>query len=195
MDLLQLMQKARTLLAPHWVLSIGVCLVYGLAVAVPAELNSYGEMLSFLLAGPLQLGLCFFFLNLVRGQETRFELLFEGFKPLLTVLLSYAIIAALTIVGLILLIVPGIIVALGFSMTYYVIADDPEITFQVALEQSWKLTDGFKMELLVLNLRFIPWYLLGLLCLIVGVFAVIPWHNTTLALYYEHLKEQQLSSS
>ena len=195
MDLLQLIQKARTLLAPHWVLSIGVCLVYGLAVAVPAELNSYGEMLSFLLAGPLQLGLCFFFLNLVRGQETRFELLFEGFKPLLTVLLSYAIIAALTIVGLILLIVPGIIVALGFSMTYYVIADDPEITFQVALEQSWKLTDGYKMELLVLNLRFIPWYLLGLLCLIVGVFAVIPWHNTTLALYYEHLKEQQLSSS
>jgi uncharacterized membrane protein len=189
------MQKARTLLAPHWVLSIGVCLVYGLAVAVPAELNSYGEMLSFLLAGPLQLGLCFFFLNLVRGEETRFELLFEGFKPLLTVLLSYAIIAALTIVGLILLIVPGIIVALGFSMTYYVIADDPEITFQVALEQSWKLTDGYKMELLVLNLRFIPWYLLGLLCLIVGVFAVIPWHNITLALYYEHLKEQQLSSS
>lgn len=195
MDLLQLMQKARTLLAPHWVLSIGVCLVYGLAVAVPAELNSYGEMLSFLLAGPLQLGLCFFFLNLVRGEETRFELLFEGFKPLLTVLLSYAIIAALTIVGLILLIVPGIIVALGFSMTYYVIADDPEITFQVALEQSWKLTDGYKMELLVLNLRFIPWYIIGLLCLIVGVFTVIPWHNTTLALYYEHLKEQQLSSS
>lgn len=195
MDLLQLMQKARTLLEPHWVLSIGVCLVYGLAVAVPAELNSYGEMLSFLLAGPLQLGLCFFFLNLVRGEETRFELLFEGFKPLLTVLLSYAIIAALTIVGLILLIVPGIIVALGFSMTYYIIADDPEITFQVALEQSWKLTNGYKMELLVLNLRFIPWYLLGLLCLIVGVFAVIPWHNTTLALYYEHLKEQQLSSS
>lgn len=194
MDLLQLMQKARTLLATHWVLSIGVCFVYSFVVAVPAELNSYGEMLSFLLAGPLQLGLCFFFLNLVRGEETRFELLFKGFKPLLTVLLCYAIIAALTIVGLILLIVPGIIVALGFSMTYYIIADDPEITFQVALEQSWKLTDGYKMELWVLNLRFIPWYILGLLCLIVGVFAVIPWHNTTLALYYEHLKEQQLSS-
>ena len=194
MDLLQLMQKARTLLAPNWVLSIGVCLVYGLALAVPAELNSYGEMLSFLLAGPLQLGLCFFFLNLVRGEETRFELLFEGFKPLLTVLLCYAIIAALTAVGLILLIVPGIIVALGFSMTYYIIADDHEITFQVALEQSWKLTDGYKMELLVLNLRFIPWYILGFLCLIVGVFTVIPWHNTTLALYYEHLKEKQLSS-
>ena len=189
MDLVQLMRKARTLLEPHWILAIGVCLANAVMVAAPAELDSYGEIVSLLLAGPLQLGLCFFFLNLVKGKETRFELLFEGFKPLLTVLLAYAIITALTVIGLILLIVPGIVVALGFSMTYYIIAEDPEISFQTALEQSWKLTDGYKMELLELNLRFIPWYLLGLLCFIVGVFAVVPWHNTTLALYYQYLKE------
>ena len=191
MDLMQLMRKARTLLEPHWILSIGVCLVCGLMVALPSELNRYGEIVSFLLAGPLQLGLCFFFLNLIKGKETRFELLFEGFKPLVTVLLSYAIITVLTVVGLVLLVIPGIVVALGFSMTYYIIAEDPEISFQAALEQSWKLTDGYKMELLELNLRFIPWYLLGVLCLIVGVLAVIPWYNTTLALYYEDLKERQ----
>ena len=191
MDLMQLMRKARTLLEPHWILSIGVCLVCGLMVAIPSELNRYGEIVSFLLAGPLQLGLCFFFLNLIKGKETRFELLFEGFKPLVTVLLSYAIITVLTLVGMVLLVFPGIVVALGFSMTYYIIAEDPEISFQAALEQSWKLTDGYKMELLELNLRFIPWYLLGLLCLIVGVLAVIPWYNTTLALYYEDLKERQ----
>ena len=191
MDIMQLMRKARTLLEPHWILSIGVCLVYGLMLAIPSELNRYGEIVSFLLAGPLQLGLCFFFLNLIKGKETHFELLFEGFKPLVTVLLSYAIITVLTVVGLFLLFVPGIFVALGFSMTYYIIAEDPEISFQAALEQSWKLTDGYKMELLELNLRFIPWYILGVLCLIVGVLAVIPWHNTTLALYYEDLKERQ----
>jgi len=191
MDLMQLMRKARTLLEPHWILSMAVCLVCGLIVALPSELNRYGEIVSFLLAGPLQLGLCFFFLNLIKGKETRFELLFEGFKPLVTVLLSYAIITVLTVVGLVLLVIPGIVVALGFSMTYYIIAEDPEISFQAALEQSWKLTDGYKMELLELNLRFIPWYLLGVLCLIVGVLAVIPWHNTTLALYYEDLKERQ----
>ena len=189
MDLIQLMRKARTLLEPHWILAIGVCLANAVIVAAPAELNSYGEIVSLLLAGPLQLGLCFFFLNLVKGKETRFELLFEGFKPLATVLLAYAIITALTAIGLILLLVPGIVVALGFSMTYYIIAEDPEISFQTALEQSWKLTDGYKMELLELNLRFIPRYLLGLLCFIVGVFAVVPWHNTTLTLYYQYLKE------
>ena len=189
MDLIQLMRKARTLLEPHWILAIGVCLANAVMVAAPAELDSYVEIVSLLLAGPLQLGLCFFFLNLVKGKETRFELLVEGFKTLLTVLLAYAIITALTVIGLILLLVPGIVVALGFSMTYYIIAEDPEISFQTALEQSWKLTDGYKMELLELNLRFIPWYLLGLLCFIVGVFAVVPWHNTTLTLYYQYLKE------
>ena len=189
MDLILLMRKARTLLEPHWILAVGVCLASSVMVAAPAELNSYGEIVSLLLAGPLQLGLCFFFLNLVKGKETRFELLFEGFKPLLTVLLAYAIITALTVIGLILLLVPGIVVALGFSMTYYIIAEDPEISFQTALEQSWKLTDGYKMELLELNLRFIPWYLLGLLCLVVGMFVVVPWHSTTLTLYYQYLKE------
>jgi uncharacterized membrane protein len=192
MDLLQLMKKGRALLEPHLAISIGVCLFYSLVVAIPAELNSYGEMISFLLAGPLQLGICFFFLNLVRGEEARFELLFEGFKPLLTILFSYAIITVLTLLGLVLLIVPGIIVILGFSMTYYIIADDPEISFQAALEQSWKLTDGNKMELLELNLRFIPWYILGLLFFIVGVFVVIPWHNSTLALYYDDLLKRQI---
>ena len=189
MDLIQLMRKARTLLEPHWILAIGVCLANAVMVAAPAELDSYGEIVSLLLAGPLQLGLCFFFLNLVKGKETRFEFLFEGFKPLVTVLLAYTIITVLTVVGLILLIVPGIVVALGFSMTYYIIAEDPEISFQTALEQSWKLNDGYKMELLELNLRFIPWYLLGLLCFIVGVFVVVPWHNTTLVLYYQYLKK------
>jgi uncharacterized membrane protein len=108
----------------------------------PTEFDSYGEIVSFLLAGPLQLGLCFFFLNLVKRKETRFKLLFEGFKPLATVLLAYAIITGLTVVGLILLIVPGIAVVLDFSMTYYIIAEDPGISFQAALEQSWKFVDG-----------------------------------------------------
>tara|TARA_B110000444_G_scaffold173507_1_gene162298 strand:+ start:630 stop:818 length:189 start_codon:yes stop_codon:yes gene_type:complete len=61
-------------------LAIGFCFVYSLSVALPTELNKYGEMVRFLLAGLLQLGLYFFFLNLVKGKETHFELLFEGFN-------------------------------------------------------------------------------------------------------------------
>jgi hypothetical protein len=37
-------------------------------------------------------------------------------------------------------------------------------------------------------LRFIPWYLLGLLFFVVGIFIVVPWHNLAIANYYQSIK-------
>lgn len=188
MDLLKLMQKTRTQLMPFWVLSSAVCLVYALLIGIPPELNAFGELLSLLIAGPLQLGLCIYFLKISNGSTPTFFDLFEGFKPLLNVLLAFVIISALTLLGLLFFIVPGIVISLGFSMTYYLIAEHPEMQFNEALQQSWKMMDGKKMELFVLHLRFIPWYLLGLLFFVVGIFIVVPWHNLAIANYYQSIK-------
>jgi uncharacterized membrane protein len=76
-------------------------------------------------------------------------------------------------------------------MSYYILIENPELTIEEILKESWKLTDGYKMQLFVLHLRFIPWYLLGVLCFIVGIFAVLPWHQLTVASYYNYLKSQQ----
>ncbi len=190
MDLFALMHNARLQLKPFWPLSVAVCLVYGMLIGGPSELNSYGEWLSILLAGPLQLGLCIYFLKISNGFNPSFFDLFEGFKPLLNVLLAFIIINALTILGLMFLIFPGIIVSLGFSMTYYIIAEHPEMQFNEALESSWKMMDGHKMELLMLHLRFLPWYLLGLLFFVIGVFLVLPWHNLSIAFYYQEIKKR-----
>jgi len=188
MDLLALMQKTRTQLMPFWVLSSAVCLVYALLIGIPSELNTFGELLSLLIPGPLQLGLCIYFLKISKGKDPSFFDLFEGFKPLLNVLLAFVIINALTLLGLLFFIVPGIVISLGFSMTYYLIAEHPEMQFNEALQQSWKMMDGKKMELFVLHLRFIPWYLLGLLFFVVGIFIVVPWHNLAIANYYQSIK-------
>jgi uncharacterized membrane protein len=106
-------------------------------------------------------------------------------------LLIYLIISVATILGLILLIIPGFIIALGFSMTFYLIAENPELSVEDALKESWALTDGYKWELFELHLRFIPWYILGVICLVVGIFVVMPWHYLTIANYYDYLKGQQ----
>jgi len=190
MDLSTLMKNSQTQLKPFWVLSTGVCFVYGLLIGVPSELNAYGELLTLLIAGPLQLGLCMYFLNITKGNTPSFFDLFEGFKPLLNVLLLFFIINALTILGLLFLIVPGIIISLGFSMSYYILSENTEMSFSETLEKSWKLMDGNKMELFMLHLRFIPYYLLGLLLFIVGVFIVVPWHNLAIANYYQELKNK-----
>ena len=193
MDLVLLMQNARSQLKPFWPLSVVVCMVYGMLIGGPSELNTYGELLSILLAGPLQLGLCIYFLKIYNGNNPSFFDLFEGFKPLLNVLLVFIIINALTLLGLFFLLVPGIIISLGFSMTYYIIAEHPEMQFNEALEHSWKMMDGHKMELFSLHLRFIPWYLLGLLFFVIGIFLVIPWHNLSITSYYNAIKQKNIN--
>lgn len=191
MNLLDLMRESREKLKPHWLTAVLISVIYGVLVGVPSELNAYGEILSLLLAGPLQLGMSIYFLNIVYNQPATIENLIEGFKPLLRVLLVYLIISITTLFGILLLIVPGIIIALGLSMSYYILIEKPELTIEEVLKESWRLTDGCKLELIVLHLRFIPWYLLGLLCFFVGIFVVLPWHQLTLANYYNYLKEQQ----
>jgi len=190
MDLSTLMKNSQIQLKPFWVLSTGVCFVYGLLIGVHSELNAYGELLSLLIAGPLHLGLCMYFLKITKGNTPSFFDLFKGFKPLLNALLLFFIINALTILGLLFLIIPGIIMSLGFSMSYYILSENTEMSFSEALEKSWKLMDGNKMELFILHLRFIPWYILGLLFFVVGIFIVIPWQNLTIANYYQELKNK-----
>lgn len=192
MDRLYLMREARSLLQPYWLISVGVCLVYAIVLGVPPELNTYGEWLSLLLAGPLNLGLCMYFLKISNSESPGIENIINGFQPLLQVLLLYFVSSLLIVLGLLLFILPGIVLSMGFSMSYYIMAEQQDITFVEALQKSWDLTQDHKMDLFLLNIRFIPWYVLGLLCLVVGVFVVIPWHQTTLALVYKELKAKKL---
>lgn len=43
------------------------------------------------------------------------------------------------------------------------------------------MTNQNKFKMLVLDLSFIGWYILGMLALIVGVFFVVPYENATKA--------------
>lgn len=190
MNLLDLMRESREKLNPHWVIAFLIMLIYGILVGVPSELNAYGEVLSLLLAGPLQLGISIYFLNILYDRPASLENLIEGFKPLLKVLLLCIVISIATVIGLIFLIVPGIIVSLGLSMSYYIFIENPELTIEEILKESWNLTQGYKLQLFELHLRFIPWYLLGLLCFVVGIFVVLPWHQLTVANYYNYLKSE-----
>jgi uncharacterized membrane protein len=59
------------------------------------------------------------------------------------------------IIGFILLVVPGIIVAFGLSQTFFILADDKEIGAVDALKASWEMMKGNKVKFFVLSLSFI----------------------------------------
>ena len=189
MNLIELMRESREKLKQHWLIAAFICFIYVFLVGAPSELNTYGNLLSLLLAGPLQLGMSIYFLNIFYDKPASIENLIEGFKPLLKVLLLYFLISTVTLIGFMLLVIPGVIISLGLSMSYYIFIEEPELTIEEILKKSWKLTEGYKMELFILQLRFIPWYVLGILSFFVGVFFVLPWHQLTLIYYYTFLKK------
>lgn len=91
-----------------------------------------------------------------------------------------------------LLIIPGIIKAYSYRMVPYIIAENPGIGHTRALELSAEMTYGQKMDIFILDLSFIGWYLLGTLLLGIGVLFVHPYVYGTGAELYRSLKEQAL---
>ena len=91
-----------------------------------------------------------------------------------------------------LFIIPGIIKSYAYRMVPYILADNPNIGVQRAIELSNEMTRGEKWNIFVLDLSFIGWYLLGSLLFGIGVFFVKPYDDATNAELYLILRKQAL---
>jgi uncharacterized membrane protein len=194
------MRTAREKLKNNW----STAFLVGLTVMIPQTiseiLKAIGSieaggmedislgLISTLVAAPLALGFSIYTLNLFRNGSADYNNIFDGFKSLGKSLGVYFLMILLVIFGMVLLIVPGIILGFGLSMAYYVMIDKPELGVVDTLKESWKIMKGNKTKLLGLSLRFIPWAILGILCLVVGVIFVLPWMQMSYASFYEEIK-------
>jgi Protein of unknown function (DUF975) len=75
--------------------------------------------------------------------------------------------------GFLLLVVPGVIAALGLGFAPYLVVDRGMGPIE-ALKQSWHLTKGYKWPLLGLALALVGLNLLGVAALIVGLLVTVP---------------------
>lgn len=88
-----------------------------------------------------------------------------------------------------LLIIPGIVKSYAYRMTPYILAENSNIGTKRAIELSNQMTTGQKMNMFVLDLSFIGWYILGALAFGVGIILVKPYENAARAELYLILKE------
>jgi len=89
-----------------------------------------------------------------------------------------------------LLIIPGIIKAFGYALTPFLLVDCPELTPLQCIKLSDKMMKGHKFDLFYLYLSFIGWALLGILTLGIGYLWLYPYMYTSVAAFYEDVKEQ-----
>ena len=185
----QIMSDARESLTGKWPLAIGTFLIF-LLISIGATLIPFaGQVIGFLIAGPLAVGGAFFALNIVREQAAKTDDLFFGFNNNLgNSILAYLLVFVFVFIGFILLIIPGIIVALALSQTWFILAENPSMDSYEAIIKSKNMMKGYKWQYFKIGLRLFG---LGLLCLLtlgIGFLWLLPYQYVVYAKFYEQVK-------
>lgn len=140
---------------------------------------------------PLEIGFFYAFVLLYRKADDRLtENMFkEAFRPRYgRNLLAMILMALLVIVGFLFFFIPGVILALCYSLLPYVLKDNPDLSAIQALRATRHMMKGHKFDFFWLCLSFIGWLFLGILTVGIGYIWLIPYMQTTIGAFYEDVK-------
>lgn len=168
----------------YWPLFI----VWAIALAV---FGSSVALIGLVLSGPLLIGLNRYMLTIIRQDQEDSNTLISAFKDnFIDYVITYILRLVFVFLWSLLLIIPGIIKALSYSMTFFILADNPNLKPQEAIEKSMDMMSGHKWSLFMLYLSFIGWFILSAITAGVGYFFLQPYLQMTMANFYEDLKLQ-----
>jgi uncharacterized membrane protein len=138
-------------------------------------------------------GITIFCLNVARGRPYVFGDIFTGAPYFVSALIAQIAVTIAVLVGLVLLIVPGVILSLGLSMTMPLIVDRGLGPME-AISESWRITTGHKMNLFVFGLLAIGVLIVGLCACGVGFFLALPLLFIAQAYIYLRLTGQPVAA-
>ena len=177
-----LMSSARELLSDKWGLAI-------LSFLVLTLLGSFSWPIGLVIGGSVQLGLSIFSLNIARRKKVEFQQIFEGFNKFAEALVAYLFSLLYIFLWSLLFIIPGIVAAISYSQTFYVLADDKDIKGIDALKKSKKMMVGHKGKYFCLCLSFFGWFIVSVLTMGIGFLWLVPYMNVSFANFYDDIKK------
>jgi hypothetical protein len=188
LDILSCYERSWALLKANFWPLVGVNLVIMVLFALIGYTQFIGVFfVSPLFGGLIAGGLYYYVLLKARGLPTTFGDAFAGFtKAPLALLVAGILIFLFTSLGLICLVIPGIYLIVAYVFTY-VLAVDKGLGFWEAMEMSRKVATRQWWRVLGLLLLGIPFILLGVAALVIGVFVTIPLITGAFVYAYEDL--------
>ncbi|QDU43883.1 hypothetical protein Mal52_23600 [Symmachiella dynata] len=151
-----------------------------------------GFLISFAFQTWLTVGQTIFFLNVARGKEATIGQVFTGGAMLPNALGAQILFTIMYMIGFVLLIVPGIIIALMFSQNLPLIADR-NLSVMDALQTSREITNGNKLSLFTLFLALFGLMIVGILACCVGVFFTASYGTLMLVVAYLRMTGQHVA--
>ena len=185
---------ARENLKGHWTEAALLIFVYFLIVGSLSSIPFVGSGISLLFI-PMGWGVTCAFLAMKRGEDDPMNIncLIVGYKDFGRICLTLFLQGFYVFLWTLLLVIPGIIKSLSYAMTSYVLRDYPELRYNGAIEMSMAMMQGHKWELFYLYLTFIGWGILCIFTLGIGLFWLEPYVETSVANFYEEVKEDYLT--
>ena len=183
--------QARESLKGKWGTVVGATLIYILFFTFIQMIPGVGQLIWLGISGAISLGLAFLFLNICRNKEAGVSQLFSGFNNFLNALIANLLMSIFIFLWALLLIIPGIIAAYSYMLTFYILSDDPSLTPSQAIKKSKDMMKGYKLKAFFLSCRFIGWAFLALLTGGLGYLFLIPYAGVSFATFYEDIKKNQ----
>lgn len=163
-----------------------------IASAVTGLTAGIGSVIAYLGTPMLLLGMTLVFINAATGEAVEFSQVFAYHRQWWSAFCLYFLTSLFIGLWSCLLIIPGIIAGLRYSMAYYIMAENPEITASKAIALSKEMTSGHLWELALFHLSFFGWYLLSLATCGLALVWVVPYANAAQANVYLMLKKEFL---
>ena len=178
------------LFGSKWMWALLLLLIVSAAVSAAAGITC--GIAALVVGGPLEYGLIHVFLRVVRKEDEKVEIkhMWEGFKGRIGQTFVVELLQTIYVfLWSLLLIVPGIIKSYAYSATMYLV-HEKDLEGNDAITESRKLMKGRKWKLFCLDLSFIGWYIVGFLCLGVGVLWVNTYRYMARTLFFEEAMKE-----
>lgn len=143
-----------------------------------------------LLSGPLILG----FVNLVgdasEGKPIQLSRLFSGFDNFFKAALLFILKTVYLLLWGFLFVIPAIVKSYSYSMSFYILKENPDMDPNEAITKSRQMMDGNKWRLFSLYFSYIGWFILSMFTFGILMLWIAPKMQIATYEFYLDLKKK-----
>ena len=172
-----------------FLITLLIGLISGAATAVLSMIPVIGSLAAAIIVTPaFTLSLFRVYLMVVEGGTPEVKDAFSGFDDFWSAFKLTFLMGLYVFLWSLLFYIPGIIKAISYSMSFYVLAENKGMSARECIRASMEMTNGHKWELFVLGLSFFGWLLLCGITFGIAYIWVGPYMQATYTNAYKILK-------
>ena len=159
-----------------------------------SSLTIFSVAYGIIVLGPISYGVNWIFLKAARNEPFKTYDMFMAFQNIWNAVIANVLVSIIIVIGIVLLIVPGIIFACRLAFVPFLVMDQKLEPIE-AIKKSWEMTQGYGWTIFAMAIMSFFIAIAGLICLGVGILPAIIWIESAFASLYWAVATKKTSIS